>query len=78
LSTKDSSRVIIAGALAGALVGSFAALLYYRQRLAGRGGAGAQMGVQKQISWQKLGSLGLTTVGIIRQIIALAQPAAEE
>lgn len=78
MSTKDSSRVIVAGALAGALVGSFAALLYYRQKLAGRGSTGTQMGVQKQLSWQKLGSLGLAAAGIIRQMIALVQPASEE
>ena len=73
--TKEA-RMILAGALAGAICGALASLFYYRRkasRAPSSVAATKAAATRQEISWQRLGSLTWAVVGVVRQIIELAK-----
>ena len=77
--TKEA-RIILAGALAGALLGALGSLLYYKGKLArspsSRGTSGAaasRQAISAHAACVRIGALTWAAVGVIRQVIELAK-----
>jgi len=76
LEVSKEARLILAGALAGAMLGAFASLLYHRRKRSRAPSPAAVARItssRRELSWQRLGSLTWAVVGVVRQIIELAK-----
>ncbi len=70
---SKQARMVLAGALAGALLGATAALVMQQVRRSPDKAAGAVAVAPKPISWPRVGGLALAVVKILRDIIDLAK-----
>lgn len=70
---NKQARMVLAGALAGALLGSLAALIFHQVRRAPVKVEGAGMVAPKPISWPKVGVLSVAVIKVLRDIMDLAK-----